>query len=119
MRALAALLKLLGGNDNRQAMVRIGHALGMILAVAAAAALLAQLLSLMASGGYRPVALGSIWYSLHANSLVGFQALIEKGLSPSVWPPVAWLLQLPAWLVCGVLAAVLLLTCRPRRARFG
>jgi hypothetical protein len=97
---------------------RFGFGLGLALAVLAAAALVAQLFSLLAQGGYVPVSLGSIWYGLHPNSLVGLQALVENSLSPALWPPVFWLLQLPAWLVAGVLGAALLLACRPRRRGF-
>jgi hypothetical protein len=98
---------------------RFGYGLGLALAVLAAAALVAQLFSLLAHGGYVPVSLGSVWYGVHANSLVGLQALIENRLAPAAWPPVFWLLQLPAWLVAGVLAAVLLLACGRRRGRGG
>jgi hypothetical protein len=54
--------------------------------------------------------LGSIWFQIHANSLVGFQALIEKRISPMMWPPVQALLTWPAWLVLvppGLVLAVL------------
>lgn len=93
--------------------------LGLVLAVAAAATAVAQLFSLLAHGAYRPVSLGAIWYAFHANSLVGFQALIEKRLSPALWPAGLWVLQLPAWLVLGVLAALLLLAGRRHRRGFG
>ena len=40
---------------------RFGYGLGLALAVLAAAALVAQLFSLLAHGGYVPVSLGSVW----------------------------------------------------------
>jgi hypothetical protein len=97
---------------------RFGFGLGLVLAVIAAATLVAQVFSLLAHGGYVPVSLGSVWYSAHANSLVGLQALVENRLSPRAWPAVFWLLQLPAWLVTGVAGAAMLFACRPRGRRF-
>jgi hypothetical protein len=96
---------------------RFGFGLGLVLAVVAAACLVAQLLSLAAQGRYVPVSPGSIWYAVHANSLVGFQSLVEQRLWPALWPWLLALLQLPAWLVAGVPAALLLLACRPRPQR--
>jgi hypothetical protein len=96
---------------------RIGFGFGAALAVVAAATLVAQLFSLLANGAYVPVSLGSIWYAAHANSLVGLQAAIENRVSPSLWPPVFWLLQLPAWLVAGLLALPLLLAGRGAKRR--
>lgn len=93
-------------------MRRLGYGIGFVLLLLAAATLVAQLFSFLAQGGYQPIALGSIWYEVHANSLVGFQALIEQRVSPAVWPPIQWLLGLPAWLVLGVLGAVLFFACR-------
>jgi hypothetical protein len=97
---------------------RFGFGLGLVLATLAAAVAVAQLFSLLARGGYAPITLGTLWYNVHANSLVGFQALIEKSLSPALWPPILWLLGLPAWLLLGAIGAVLLLTARPRRRGF-
>jgi hypothetical protein len=90
----------------------LGYGIGAILLVLASASLVAQLFSFLAQGAYRPIALGSIWYEVHANSLVGFQALIEQRVSPAVWPPISWVLGLPAWLVLGLLGAVLFFACR-------
>jgi hypothetical protein len=60
--------------------------------------------------------LGSIWFQIHANSLVGFQALIEKRISPMVWPPIQALLIWPAWLVLIPPGLILALLCWPRKA---
>jgi hypothetical protein len=97
---------------------RFGFGFGLALVVIAAATAVAQLFSLLAHGSYTPIALGSIWYSAHANSLVGFQALVEKQLWPALWPAILWLLQLPAWLVTGILGALLLVACRRRGRGF-
>ncbi len=99
-------------------MRQFGYSLGILLLVLAAAAGFAQLLMIWAAGAYRPVSLGSIWYNIHANSLVGFQALIEKSVGTLVWMPIQFLLGLPAFLVLGVPGIVLLLWCRPRHRGF-
>ena len=95
-------------------MRRIGYGLGVALLFLAAAALVAQLFSLVANGAYRPVALGSIWYEVNANSLVGFQGVVERGVGPSAWTGAQWVLALPAWLVLGLLGALLYFGCRRR-----
>ena len=100
-------------------MRRLGFGLGVFLLVVAAASAIAQVLSLFANSGYVPVSLGSIWYAVHANSLVGFQALIEKRVVPEAWIPFQYLLVWPAWLVLGVPGFLMVLACRPRRRAFG
>jgi hypothetical protein len=97
---------------------RFGFGLGLVLIVIAAAAAVAQLFSFLVQGAYAPIAIGAIWYNIHANSLVGFQALIENRLSPALWPAILWVLELPAWLVLGLAGALLLLACRRRGRRF-
>ncbi len=99
-------------------MRRIGFGLGMALAVIAAAALVAQLLSFLAQGAYLPISLGSIWSAADAGSLAGFEALVQDRLWPALWPAVAWVLRLPAWLVAGLLALPLLLGGRRQRRGF-
>jgi hypothetical protein len=75
-----------------------GYWLGVGLLIAGAAAAVAELLTIL-QGAPAMLSLGAIWYRIHANSLVGFQGLIERGLSPVIWPPIQWLLTLPTWLV--------------------
>ena len=94
-------------------MRRFGHWLGVGLLVAGAAATVAELLTIL-QGAHATLSIGAIWYRIHANSLVGFQALIEKGVSPAVWPPIQWLLTLPAWLVLAPPGLLLVLLCRNR-----
>ena len=52
--------------------------------------------------------------ALHANSLVGFQALIEKGPLPWLWPPIQYVLTLPTWLLLVPPGLLLVVACRPR-----
>ena len=57
---------------------------------------------------YRTAAVGEIWAGIHANSLVGFGAIVEKSISPELWSEVLVpLLSQPAWLVLGVPGVVL------------
>jgi hypothetical protein len=100
-------------------MRQLGSWLGFALVLIAAATLLAQGLNYLAGGSTTAVSLGSIWYGIHANSLVGFQALVEKGLGPALWVPLRQLLTWPAWLTLGVPGLLLVLTTRPRRGSFG
>jgi hypothetical protein len=100
-------------------MRRLGYWVGLALLVFGGATGVAQLMAWLLATDVRPVTLGSLWAGIHANSLVGFQGLIEGSISPSLWPPVLWLLLLPAWLTLGALGCLLALLCRPpARSRF-
>jgi hypothetical protein len=90
-----------------------GYGLGIGLLVAGAAAAVAEFLTML-QGAPSPLSLGAIWFRVHANSLVGFQALIEQGLTPALWPPIQWLLTLPAWLVLAPPGLLLVLLCHAR-----
>ena len=97
-------------------MRRFGYWLGVALLVAGAAAAVAELFT-MVQGAPATLSIGAIWYRIHANSLVGFQGLIERGLSPSIWPPIQWLLTLPTWLVLVPPGLLLVLLCREQARR--
>jgi hypothetical protein len=88
-----------------------GHWVGVGLLVAGAAAAVAEFLTML-QGAPSTLSLGAIWFRIHANSLVGFQALIEKQLAPWLWPPIQELLILPAWLVLVPPGLLLVLWCR-------
>ena len=92
-----------------------GHALGVVFLILAAAVLVAQGLSYYHSHTYQPIALATLWVSVSANSLVGLGGFVENRISPAAWPPMVWVLGLPAWLVFGILGLILVLTCRRRR----
>jgi hypothetical protein len=94
-------------------MRRFGYWLGVALLIAGAAAAVAELLTIW-QGAPATLSLGAIWYRIHANSLVGFQGLIERGLSPLIWPPVQWLLTLPTWLALVPPGLLLVVLCRDR-----
>ena len=94
-------------------MKRFGYGLGIVLLLAGAAIGVAELFT-MVQGARSPLSLGAIWYRIHANSLVGFQGLIERGLSPAVWPPLQFLLTIPAWLILIPPGLLLVFLCWPR-----
>jgi hypothetical protein len=91
-------------------MKRIGCILGAILLLLAAASALAEVV-MAAQGGRGAISLGWLWFQIHGNSLVGFQALIEKGVSPAAWPPIQSLLTWRLWLVFGIPGILLALCC--------
>jgi hypothetical protein len=93
---------------------RFGFWLGVVLLACGALAGLYELAT-WARGAHAPSSLGSIWFLIHGNSLVGFQALIENRVSPAAWPPIQALLIWPAWLALTPPGLVLTLLCWPRK----
>ena len=100
-------------------MRRAGYAIGILMLLLAAAAAVAQLLYLLLGETYAPVSIGSMWYAVGANSLVGFQALIEKNLGSFAWAPIQFVLTLPAWISLAILGGLLFFACRRRERGFG
>ena len=96
-------------------MKRMCCGLGVVLLLLAAASALAGIV--MAVEGTRgAINLGWLWFLIHGNSLVGFQALIEKGVSPALWPPIQSLLSWRLWLVLGIPRVLAALYCPGLRA---
>jgi hypothetical protein len=59
---------------------------------------------------------GEFWFSLNPNTLVGFQALIEKHIAPDLWRLIVLpILTQPAWAVPLVPGLALAVLCRRRR----
>jgi len=94
-------------------MRKFGYWLGVGLLVVGGAVAVAELLTML-QGAASTLSIGAIWFRIHANSLVGFQALIEKGPLPWLWPPVQYLLTLPSWLILVPPGLVLVFACRVR-----
>ena len=65
------------GPASFSAMKKFGWGLGFVLLLLAAASALAEIVT-VARGGQGLISLGWIWFQIHGNGLVGFQALIEK-----------------------------------------
>ena len=100
-------------------MRQLGYLIGLAILIVAGATLVAQLFALWASGSYRPISIGSMWFSLDGNSLVGFQGLIERNLGAVVWAPIQFVLTMPAWISLAVPGALLAFFCRPRQRGLG
>ena len=90
-----------------------GYWLGVVLLLIGTGTALAEIFTII-QGARSPMSFGAIWYRIHANSLVGFQGLIEKGISPALWPPVQFLLTIPSWMVLLPPGGILVFLCRPR-----
>jgi len=60
--------------------------------------------------------LGEHWFKLHASSLNAAQAAIERHVHPLLWDPgIISLLQVPSWILFGVLGLALYWFGRRRR----
>lgn len=88
------------------------YGLGVLLLIAAGASALAEAFFVLVEGRYRPLALGIVWARLHVGSLLGLRAFVEQTLDPALWPPVAYLLALPAWVVFAVPGLIMVLLTR-------
>ena len=90
----------------------VGVALGLVFL----AALGHEIYKFASAGGYRLISAGELWARSDANSLVGFQALIEKGAAPWLWSDIVLPVLIgPAWAIPLVPAALLLVLAWRRR----
>ena len=75
-----------------------------------------EIVGAISGGGYDLIAGGELWSRIHANSLVGFNALIEKNISPWLWGEIIVpILLAPAWAIAVMPGLVLAILCRRRR----
>ena len=89
---------------------------GLVLLLIALAVFGHEAYSAVDAGYYRLVSGGELWFRFDGNSLVGFQALIEKGIAPWLWSDIVLpVLRGPAWAIPLVPAVLLLLLGRRRR----
>ncbi|MEM8948117.1 MAG: hypothetical protein AAGA21_13580 [Pseudomonadota bacterium] len=92
---------------------------GILLLALALLALIYELI-MAATGGYRTIAAGELWFRLHPYSLNLSQAITQRYLFPSLWDPViVGLLQWPAWSILGAPGAILAILFRPRMMKEG
>ena len=90
--------------------------LGFILLLVALAVFGHEVYRAIGDGGYRLISGGELWFKFDGNSLVGFQALIEKNIAPWLWSDIVLpVLRGPAWAIPLVPAVLLLLLGRRRR----
>ncbi len=68
------------------------------------------------AGRWRTIAIGELWFQLHAPSLNNAQASIQRYVLPWLWEPViTTVLRGPGWLVFGAPGITLVYLCRKRR----
>ena len=95
-----------------------GRVIGIVFAALALLAAGGELVGSLEAGGWRPLALGLLWYRIDPGSLNLLQAGIERHVSPTLWDPVlVTLLQAPTWLVLGLISALLLYLFRRRQPK--
>ena len=95
-------------------MKSVVYSLGLLLLIVGAASGVAEIFFVLAEGSHRSLAVGVIWYRVHAGSLHGLREMIEASAGPVLWTPVHVFLNLPAWAVFLVPGLVILLTMRDR-----
>lgn len=93
----------------------VGRFIGWVLLVLAVAAAGYEVMAALNAGGWRPIALGELWFKIHPASLNGAQAGIQRYIAPWLWEPgITTILRAPGWVVFGVPAVLLLWLCRQR-----
>jgi hypothetical protein len=97
-------------------MRKLGCGIGAVLLVLAVAGGLVQVVMSLRGSGV-PLSAGWLWFQIDGNSLVGFQALIEKRVSPALWTPIQTVLTWPVWLALGIPGPALALSCLALRRR--
>jgi hypothetical protein len=73
----------------------------------------------IASNAVHITPLGLVWRNVHASSLLLLQPGIERHVAPWLWPPIQTVLEQPAWLVFGILGALLILLGRKKKPLIG
>ncbi len=77
-----------------------------------------EIVGALSGGRYALVAGGELWARIHANSLVGFQGLIEKNISPWLWREIVLpALLAPAWAIAVLPGLLFALLCRSKQNR--
>lgn len=82
---------------------------GVLLLLVALIAIGADAIAAFSGGGFSPASLGKRWFEVHPASLNLLQALVQRYVHPVLWDPaIVFLLTWPAWLVFGLVGALLL-----------
>ena len=93
--------------------------LGFLILAAGFVALIRDGARTIADNDLRLTGLGTDWTNISQNSLQLFQAWVERHAAPT-WEAVAQpVLDAPTWLVCLILAAILILLGRKKRKLIG
>jgi hypothetical protein len=98
--------------------VRLGRAVGWVLVFLALAALGYEVLLAIASGSWRMIAAGELWYALDRGSLNFTQAITQRYLHPVLWDPILQsALTWPAWSLLGAPGVALVVALSGGRSR--
>jgi hypothetical protein len=98
--------------------IRLGRVVGWVLVCPALAALGYEVLLAAASGTWRIIAAGELWYALDRGSLNFAQAITQRYLHPMLWDPlIQSLLTWPAWSLLGAPGVALVVALSGRRSR--
>jgi hypothetical protein len=82
--------------------ISLGRVVGWVLVCLAFAALSYEVLLAAASGTWRMIAAGELWYALDRNSLNLAQAITQRYLHPALWDPIIQgMLTWPVWSLLG------------------
>jgi hypothetical protein len=74
----------------------------------------------VANGVLNSMQLGTLWASIHQNSLLLLQPAVERHVAGWLWNPVIMtILEQPVWLVFGVIGVVLILLGRKKKPLIG
>jgi hypothetical protein len=102
----------------RPAVIRYARAVGWVLVCLAVAALGYEVLLATASGTWRMIAVGELWYTLDRGSLNFTQAITQRYLHPVLWDPILQsALTWPAWSLLGAPGVALVVALSGSRSR--
>jgi hypothetical protein len=97
----------------------IGQVFGGVFLFGALVCVAVEVYRLFSDQGYSVLALGELWISIHANSLVGFGAFVEQSISAPLWQDlfVPILSYIPVWFISGAIGSALAWFCRSKQRR--
>ena len=96
----------------------VGRMIGWIALLAGAAVLVRDVLVLIDTKHWMPIALGQLWYDLNRSSLNLLQAVTQRYIHPFLWDPIiVSVLLCWAFAVLIFLGVLLLIVCRKRDSR--
>jgi hypothetical protein len=75
----------------------------------------------IADGQFYVTSVSTIWSNVHQNSLIAVQPQVERYFGARFWQSIVqpYFLEQPAWLVLGIIAALLILLGRKKRKLIG
>ncbi len=92
----------------RRILLAVARSVGLVCLLIGATALAYEVMAFAATGSYRMVPAGEIWFTIHVGSLNLIQAITQRYIHPALWDPIiAGMLQWPAWSLLGAPGVVL------------